>query len=138
MLSVGNLKSWEQTHQLETHCAGRVMTIERVVVISSTRFDDGLAVGKNFENDFLLIANIFEFQNCTGTRHRVDRRHEASHLTIALVVLECLLILKVTEAIVAKPFSAMVFVDVEEQCRKIFDPGKVLVPEPSLILLLRT
>ena len=78
------------------------MTIERVVVISSTRFDDGLAVGKNFENDFLLIANIFEFQNCTRTRHRVDGRHETCHLTIALVVLECLLSLKVTEAIVTE------------------------------------
>ena len=123
MLSVRNLKSCEQAHQFETHSARRVMTIERVVDVSSTRFDDGLAVGKNFENHFLLIAHILEFQICTLSLHRVDGRHEACHLTIALVVVKCLLSFEMTHAIVTEKEPVIMFVDVEEQCWKIFYPG---------------
>ena len=99
-----------------------------ITVVGVSWLDNGLAISKYFENQLLLVSHIFEFENCTRSRHRVDGRHEAVHFTIALVVVECLLGIEVAETIVAKPLSICVFVHIVEERWKIFDPGKVLVP----------
>ena len=44
------------------------------------------------------------------------------------MVVDRLLRLEVSETVVAEPLSTFMFIHVEEERRKIFNPGKVLIP----------
>ncbi len=58
---IWDLKSWEQTHQLESNSALSVTAVERIVVLTVSWFNQRLAIGKDFENEFLLVPHILEF-----------------------------------------------------------------------------